>query len=313
MSKGNVQAEELRGQLGERLFGAFNLAAKAMKMSTKELNKALEQGQITAKDMLPKLIPIMDKLATKNGALAKQLENAETAQNRFNLVAQEGADTIWQGGMADGLKTMFQSLTEMFVNSGPQLKRFGSIFGSLFKLITKGLEVIVPIIGFAVDHFGALVGTYMVSRVFVMISAITKMTKAMAVFGTVSSVAWAKFLAPITGLLASFGLIDDWLAQFDRTKMNSDEKERGYQIVDGKRVGIEQRNDGKWYDTGKVQSSQGENYWLHNKMSSMMGDNSANSSAKVIQKLEVNITGIPADIASDLDNIIGSAFAPNSG
>lgn len=55
VSKGNVQAEELRGQLGERLYGAFNLAAKSMGVTTQELNKMLEQGQVLASDLLPKL------------------------------------------------------------------------------------------------------------------------------------------------------------------------------------------------------------------------------------------------------------------
>lgn len=55
VSKGNVQAEELRGQLGERLYGAFNLAAKSMGVTTQELNKMLEQGEVLAADLLPKL------------------------------------------------------------------------------------------------------------------------------------------------------------------------------------------------------------------------------------------------------------------
>jgi tape measure domain-containing protein len=40
ISKGKVQAEELRGQLGERLPGAFQMAAKAMGMTTAELDIA---------------------------------------------------------------------------------------------------------------------------------------------------------------------------------------------------------------------------------------------------------------------------------
>jgi len=46
ISKGNVQAEELRGQLGERLPGAFAIAARAMGVSTKELGKMLEKGEV---------------------------------------------------------------------------------------------------------------------------------------------------------------------------------------------------------------------------------------------------------------------------
>ena len=59
MSKGKVQAEELRGQLGERLPGAFNLAARAMGVTTAELDKMLEQGQVLADDLLPKLANVL--------------------------------------------------------------------------------------------------------------------------------------------------------------------------------------------------------------------------------------------------------------
>ena len=54
MSKGRVQAEELRGQLGERIPGAFQIAARAMNVTTAELNKMLELGQVASDDFLPK-------------------------------------------------------------------------------------------------------------------------------------------------------------------------------------------------------------------------------------------------------------------
>ena len=55
ISKGKVQAEELRGQLGERLPSAFQLAAKAMGMTTAQLDKFMADGKLTAEDLLPKL------------------------------------------------------------------------------------------------------------------------------------------------------------------------------------------------------------------------------------------------------------------
>lgn len=55
ISKGKVQAEELRGQLGERLPGAFDMAAKAMGVTTAKLDDMLKKGQVTAEEMLPKL------------------------------------------------------------------------------------------------------------------------------------------------------------------------------------------------------------------------------------------------------------------
>ncbi len=53
-SKGKVQAEELRGQLGERIPGAFNIAAKAMGVTQSQLNKMLDKGKVYAEDFLPK-------------------------------------------------------------------------------------------------------------------------------------------------------------------------------------------------------------------------------------------------------------------
>jgi tape measure domain-containing protein len=53
-SKGVVSSEELRGQIGERLPGAFGLAAKAMGLTTAELGKQLQAGKILSADFLPK-------------------------------------------------------------------------------------------------------------------------------------------------------------------------------------------------------------------------------------------------------------------
>ena len=51
-SKGKVQAEELRGQIGERLPGAFALFAKSMGKTPAELDKLLEQGKVTVEDFV---------------------------------------------------------------------------------------------------------------------------------------------------------------------------------------------------------------------------------------------------------------------
>ena len=53
-SKGKVQAEELRNQMGEHIPGAFQIAAKAMNMTAAELDKALEKGEVYAGEFLPK-------------------------------------------------------------------------------------------------------------------------------------------------------------------------------------------------------------------------------------------------------------------
>ena len=61
MGKGKVQAEELRGQIGERIPGAFKIAAKAMNMTTAELDKFMSDGKLMAEDFLPKFAAEMER------------------------------------------------------------------------------------------------------------------------------------------------------------------------------------------------------------------------------------------------------------
>jgi len=83
ISKGSVQSEELKGQLGEALPGAFQVAAKAMGVSTKELGKMLDKGEVLAGDLLPRLA---DELHNTYGAAAETsgIESAQSAVNRFS-------------------------------------------------------------------------------------------------------------------------------------------------------------------------------------------------------------------------------------
>lgn len=84
ISKGKVQAEELRGQLGERLPGAFQMAAKAMGMTTAELDKFMADGKLTAEELLPKLARALEE---KYGQAAENA--AQTIQGSINRMETE--------------------------------------------------------------------------------------------------------------------------------------------------------------------------------------------------------------------------------
>ena len=96
ISKGNVQAEELRGQLGERLPGAFSLAAKAMGVTEQQLNKMLERGEVLASDLLPKLAQALHekygKAATE--AAGKMQGALNEASNAWDALLRKSADTL---------------------------------------------------------------------------------------------------------------------------------------------------------------------------------------------------------------------------
>jgi len=82
MGKGKVQAEELRGQIGERIPGAFKLAADAMGVTTAELDKMMEQGELMAEDFLPKFADQLKK--TFGPGLEKSIKSSMANFNRFN-------------------------------------------------------------------------------------------------------------------------------------------------------------------------------------------------------------------------------------
>lgn len=81
LSKGKVQAEELRGQLGERLPGAFQILEKALGLANGELNELLEVGGLLSTDAIPALTRGLEdayKLETVN-----RVENLAAAQARL--------------------------------------------------------------------------------------------------------------------------------------------------------------------------------------------------------------------------------------
>ena len=121
ISKGKVQAEELRGQLGERLPGAFQLAAKAMNMTTAELDKFMADGKLTAEDLLPKLAKVMQE---DFGAAAEAAsQGLQGALNRLSTewtlfkssivdsdAAVAGINAV--RGAVGGLQTAFDTLAK---------------------------------------------------------------------------------------------------------------------------------------------------------------------------------------------------------
>lgn len=99
-SKGTVQAEELKNQIGERIPGAFALAAEAVGKTTAELQKMLETGQLTSKEFLPVFANLMKQefgsnLERKTDTLAA---SATRAGNAFDLLGKAifelSADTL---------------------------------------------------------------------------------------------------------------------------------------------------------------------------------------------------------------------------
>lgn len=147
LSKGKVQAEELRGQLGERLPGAFQIAAKAMGVTTAELDKMLADGKVVADDFLPKFAKALHE--QYSGSVGDAANRTTAAVNRlsneFNLLK----DNIAEGS---GLSAAFGWLTGQLtgvltlLNQAPErLRIFGSTFRETMNLVSATQEANMPL------------------------------------------------------------------------------------------------------------------------------------------------------------------------
>lgn len=117
MSKGKVQAEELRGQLGDRMAGAFRLFADGMGVSTAALDKMLKDGKVITEDVLPKFadqlnkkyeLGIGDEIETKQANIAR-LKN-EWVDFVDAVESRTGIVSAGIGAISNGIVTLLQAL-----------------------------------------------------------------------------------------------------------------------------------------------------------------------------------------------------------
>lgn len=92
MSKGKVSAEELRQQLSEALPGAFQIAARAMGVSTEKLDDMLKKGQVFSTDFLPKFAAQVRK--EMGAGVADAADTAVAAFARFRNAMVDLGNTI---------------------------------------------------------------------------------------------------------------------------------------------------------------------------------------------------------------------------
>lgn len=116
-SKGKVSAEELRQQIGERLPGAFSLFAESMGKTPQELDKALENGQVSLQDF--------QKFAER--LFAQYGENAK--------IIADGPDAA-----GDRLRTSLSRLNE---SVGTLLKPMGAEFQKTFASIVSYIDAAI--------------------------------------------------------------------------------------------------------------------------------------------------------------------------
>lgn len=143
-SKGKVQAEELRGQLGDRLFGAFEIAALALKDQFPDLDKAMKDGLITSEQLLAIAEKYRQTVANR---LPTAMESLASNQARLNSVFFDFKVLIADSGFADAYGQLVLKLSAFFRSDD------GTKFA---QGLSSAFAAVVTVLSFLVDNLDGI-------------------------------------------------------------------------------------------------------------------------------------------------------------
>ena len=236
LSKGKVSMEELRRQMGNALPGSFEIAAKAMGVTTQEFNKMLEAG-LDANEFVPRFTKALKENLGKG--FNENIKSLDYALVNLNNAWREFQANILQGEAGEALAQLVRDITSILRSQ--ELLNFIKLIGQGLSFIIKHVREIAILWSFSkfirlikyireVDkaitatristglldyHTKALMFSYRwlaQGKVGLAFSAITK-----AIWGSIG--ATAALAAQWVGILGTILMIQDvitWL--FDRDK-----------------------------------------------------------------------------------------------
>lgn len=170
-SKGVVSMEELRQQLGERLPPVMQLSAKAMGITTAQLNELVSSGNLASETFLKYFGPALVE------AFSGAEKNAETLQGQINILSNSFKILLNQIGeqISGGLSEVFSDLGEAFRSVQESIDSLDPVKAAaireamlqLYEAIKTTFGTALEMVGLVMDGFddlsiqlAALTGSY---------------------------------------------------------------------------------------------------------------------------------------------------------
>lgn len=151
IQKSRIGSEELRQQLGERLPGAVNIMADALGVTTAELSKMMEEGEVLADST--NLIKFADELDKRfGGQLADSLRSTTTAIGKFWNNIFQAQVQVANGGFIAGFNALLEEMNKWFESREGRdfflaLGAASGKFMGVLKVLAQNIEVIFDLIG----------------------------------------------------------------------------------------------------------------------------------------------------------------------
>lgn len=143
-SKGQIMAEELKLQLGDRMPAVMQIAAKSMGMTSEEFLKAMEEGKIAAEDFLPVFSQAMRDLAAPG--LDKAFSTVGMAQKRMMAQWELFKKSLFDAGLDKLFKELFNLGEDLMIVLEPFLTFLISTLTTLLRGILWPIRLVIAII-----------------------------------------------------------------------------------------------------------------------------------------------------------------------
>ncbi|EEQ2249127.1 tape measure protein [Escherichia coli] len=143
-SKGQVMAEELKGQLSEALPGATQAFAKALGLTEKQLFDKMKNGDVKASDALPKFAKELGSQINSRGGWKAIQDSTQTMLGNLKNTWNNSLTDIFRGS-EDGLQDFTRSLTTLLNSLGGSGKTLGESLGGLMSDMSHGVDSLTDI------------------------------------------------------------------------------------------------------------------------------------------------------------------------
>ncbi len=142
--KGQIMAEELKGQLAEAVPGMVQVFAKATGKSEQELFDAMKKGALKSSDTLQKVTQELNKQITAKGGWKAISESTQAQLGNLKNSWNTTLDSIFRGS-ENGLQDFTRSLTTLLNSLGGSGKSLGESLGSLMTSMSSGVDSLTDI------------------------------------------------------------------------------------------------------------------------------------------------------------------------
>ena len=143
-SKGQVMAEELKGQLSEALPGATQAFAKALGLTEKQLFDKMKNGDVKASDALPKFAKELGSQIDSRGGWKAIQDSTQTMLGNLKNTWNNSLTDIFRGSES-GLQDFTRSLTTLLNALGGSGKSLGESLGCLMTDMSHGVDSLTDI------------------------------------------------------------------------------------------------------------------------------------------------------------------------